>query len=150
MLLGALYEVLGIGVGPSVALGLVLAVTAVALTYVLARRLVAPAPAALAATLAAVPALSNTNISYVQPHTLAVPLGMVLVLVAVLAAGRVADGAGRRWLTVAGICMGLTALTKPEVFGALALALGAGSRCAGGPPRPVAAGARWPTPHWWR
>ena len=69
--------------GPAVGLGLLLAAACIGLTYAVGRLLLAPLPAALAAALAAVPALSSTNISYVQPHALDAPLGVLLALVAV-------------------------------------------------------------------
>ena len=67
----------GIAMGPAVGLGLLLAAACIGLTYAVGRLLLAPLPAALAAALAAVPALSSTNISYVQPHALDAPLGVL-------------------------------------------------------------------------
>ena len=124
MLLGVVFEVAGIAVGPAVALGLVLAAACIGLTYAVGRLLLPPLPAALAAALAAVPALSSTNISYVQPHTLDAPLGVLLALVAVLAAARYATTGARRWVAATGACLGLCLLTKPENAIALGLALG--------------------------
>jgi hypothetical protein len=123
-LLGAVFEVLGIGVGQSVVLGLALAAAGIGLAYALARQLVGPLAAACVGALAAVPALSNSNVSYVQPHTLAAPVGMVVGLATVLALLRFARGGGRGWLAVTGAGVGLAALTRPESFGAVALAVG--------------------------
>jgi hypothetical protein len=125
LVLGAIYEVFGIGIGPAVALGLVLAFAAVVLTYAVARLLVAPLPAALAGLLAAVPAFSTSNVSYVQPHTFAAPIGVLLVLGAVLGIARFAVTGSRVWLPVVGVLVGLTALTRHECFGAAAVAAGA-------------------------
>ena len=124
MLLGVVFEVAGIAMGPAVGLGLLLAAACIGLTYAVGRLLLAPLPAALAAALAAVPALSSTNISYVQPHALDAPLGVLLALVAVLAAARYATTGARRWVAATGACLGLCLLTKPESAIALGLALG--------------------------
>jgi hypothetical protein len=49
---------------------------------------------------------------------------MVVALLTVLALARFARGAGRGWLAAAGVGVGLAALTRPETFGAVALAVG--------------------------
>jgi hypothetical protein len=124
LLLGAVYEVVGIAVWPSVALGLTLALAGLALSYTLTRRLAGPAAAAAAGVLVAATAFSTSNISWIQPHTFNAPLGVLCDLAAVLAAARFADSGARRWLVVAGLATGLAAVTRPEAFGAAALALG--------------------------
>jgi hypothetical protein len=124
LVLGALYEVLGIAVWPSVALGLVLAVAGIALGYTLARRLVGPAAAAVVGVCCAVPAFSSANVSWVQPHTLGAPLGILACLGVVLCAARYAQTAATRWLLFTGLAAGATTLTRPEAVGAAALALG--------------------------
>jgi hypothetical protein len=124
LLLGVVYEVFGIGVGPAVALGLVLAFVAIGLTYAVARLLVGPAVATAVAVLAAVPAFSTSNVSYVQPHTFGGPLGVILCLVAILAIARHVQSGRRVWLLVIGVAIGLTVLTRHECFGAVAFAVG--------------------------
>jgi dolichyl-phosphate-mannose-protein mannosyltransferase len=124
LVLGGVFELFGIGIGPSVVLGLVLAAAGVGLSYAVARQIMGAVPAACVAALVAVPALSSSNVSYVQPHTVAAPLGMVLCLFAVLAVARFARGGDRGLLAGAGAALGLAALTRPETVGALGLALG--------------------------
>lgn len=124
LVLGALYELLGIAVWPSVALGIVLAVAGIALGYVLARRLVGPLAAAVVGACCAVPAFSSANVSWVQPHTLGAPLGILCCLAAVLCAARFARTAGHRWLLLTGLAVGATTLTRPEAFGSAALGIG--------------------------
>jgi hypothetical protein len=124
MALGAVFEIFGIGIGQSVAFGLVLAVLGIAGGYVLARRFVEPGPAVAVGALVAAVALSNSNVSYVQPHTLAAPLGMLFCLGALLGAWRFAAGGRRAWLPAIGALVGLASLTRPEAFGAGVLAIG--------------------------
>ncbi|MCW3001740.1 MAG: hypothetical protein JWQ20_1038 [Conexibacter sp.] len=124
LLLGAVFEVFGIGIGASVGLGLVLAAAGIAASYVLARRFAGAPVAAAVGLLVAVPALSNSNVSYVQPHTLAAPLGVLLGLVALAGAWRFATTGRRAWLPAIGLAVGLSATTRPESFGAAALGIG--------------------------
>lgn len=123
-MLGALYEVFGIAVWPSVALGLLLAVAGITLGYVLARRFVEPAAAAVVGVCCAVPAFSSANISWVQPHTLGAPLGVLACVAAVLCAARFAQTAGARWLVATGAAIGAATLTRPEAVGTAVLAIG--------------------------
>lgn len=124
LVLGAFFEVLGISVGTSLVLGLLLAVTVIGLTYAVARLIAPPLGAALCGVLAAAPAFSTSNVSYVQPHSLSAPIGMILCLATVLALVRAQDSGARRWLVAAGVGVGLAALTRPETLGAVALAAG--------------------------
>jgi 4-amino-4-deoxy-L-arabinose transferase-like glycosyltransferase len=126
VLLAAVYGITGPAVWPAVALGLLLAVAAVWLTYRLAREFVAPLPAGIAAALVASTALSAANNSYVLPHTLSAPLALVLALGALLTSVRWArsdedDERGR--LVVAGTLAGLAAISRPELAAALYVAL---------------------------
>jgi hypothetical protein len=125
LLLGGIYAVTGAGVWPAVALGLVLSVLAIALTYRLARLFVAPLPAALAAAIVAPATLSSANNSYVLPHTFSAPLAIVLALGALILLARWAiDGGGRGRLVAAGALCGAVAITRPEI--ALSLYVGVG------------------------
>lgn len=124
LVLGLVYEVFGIGIGPAVGLGLVIAFCGIGLGYAVARQLVGPAAAACVGGLAAVSAFSNSNVSFVQPHTYGATLGMLLCLTAVLVVARFARTGGRRWLLTLGVVAGLVAATRHECFGALALGIG--------------------------
>ncbi|HWH95013.1 MAG TPA: hypothetical protein VNT03_14220 [Baekduia sp.] len=124
LLLGAVFEVLGISIGASVAFGLVVASAVVGLSYAVARTLVGPSTAACVGVLTAVPAFSNSNVSFVQPHAYGATLGVLLILAGLLVIARFASGGDRRLLPVLGLITGLTALTRHECFGAMALAVG--------------------------
>jgi hypothetical protein len=115
-LVGGLSALAGPGFDASIGLGLVLAFTAIGLTYRLARTLVAPWPAALAAILTAAAALGASNTSYVLPHATSAPLGVVLALAALLLLVRHARSPrALRWPALAGVICGLVALTRPEL-----------------------------------
>ena len=125
LLLGGIFELFGIGVGSTIGLGLALAFVAIGATYAVARMLVGPAAAAAAGLLVAVPALSSTNVSYVQPHTFSAPLGVLLCLAAIAVVARLAEAPSRRgWLVLLGAIVGASALTRHECFGALAFSVG--------------------------
>lgn len=124
-LLGGAQLLAGTALSGAIAVGLVLAAAIVALTYAVARRLVAPVPAALAAALTAVAAFGVDNNSYVLPHALSAPLGAAITLVLVLAVDRRARGGDVRWPAVAGICLGLLALARPDATVAAVVGLGA-------------------------
>lgn len=124
LVLGVVYEVFGIGIAPAVGLGLVIAFAGIALAYAVARQLVGPVAAACVATLAAVPAFSNSNVSFVQPHTYGATLGILICLSAILVVARFAATGERRWLVALGLLAGLVATTRHECFGALALGVG--------------------------
>jgi hypothetical protein len=112
------------GLGPTVALGLVVALLIVLATYALARTLVDPLGAFLAAAITAAVAFTPNNYSYVLPHTFAATLGTLLLLAFLLCLSRFAAASGDRWLVAAGVSAGLVTLTKPEASLA-ALAAGA-------------------------
>jgi hypothetical protein len=126
MLLGGIYAVTGTAVWPAIALGLILAALATALTYQLARRFAQPAAAAAAGALVACAALSSANNSFVLPHSTSAPLAIVLALAAILwlTAEPLTAAHGRR-LVGAGMATGLVAVTRPELalalFGAVAV-----------------------------
>lgn len=121
-LLGAFYAVFGASVGVAMAVGLGMATAIVGLTYAVARLLVPPAGALVAAALAAVPAFGADNNSYVMPHSLSAPLAILLTLALVGALGRCSAGGARAWLLVAGAAVGGLALTRPEFLLAGAVA----------------------------
>jgi Dolichyl-phosphate-mannose-protein mannosyltransferase len=124
-LLAGAFSVFGTSVGAAVALGLVLAAAAVALTYLLARELTGPLGAALAAVLAMSAALGTGNIGLVLPHATSASAAVVVGLLMLLAAARHARGAGRAWLPTAGVAAGALTLTRPEFALAGFAALGA-------------------------
>jgi hypothetical protein len=116
LLLGGIYFMTGAAVWPAVALGFVLSVLAVALTYRLARLFVAPLPSGLAAAIVAPATLSSANNSYVLPHTFSAPLAIVLALGALILLARATlEGGGRGRLLGGGALIGAVAITRPEI-----------------------------------
>ncbi len=85
---------------------------------------------ALAATAAFLAGLAfiRTNYNFVAPYSHELTHGILILLVGALAVYRFADLGGRgRWAFTVGLCAGLCALSKPEVFVAsLALPVGLG------------------------
>jgi hypothetical protein len=118
MLLSLAVRVGGGGLSPAIVVGLLSVVAIVALTYALARTFVQPLGAFLAAAITLAVAVAPTNFSYVLPHTSAMTFGMAGLLGALVALSR------RRSL-VAGVCLGLVALTKPELEAAAVAAAAA-------------------------
>ena len=114
----------GSSLGSAVALGLVVAGAIVLGTYALARTLVEPLGAFLAAALTAAVALIPNNYSFVIPHTHAATLGTLGLLAMLLCAYRYAQSERASWLVLAGASIGLVALTKPEPLAAAAVAAG--------------------------
>ena len=108
MLLGLVGAIAGGGLGPMIAIGLATSALLVALTYLLARTFVGAPPAALAAAIVLAVAVAPTNFSYVLPHTAAMTFGMAALLAMLLALARSRPAA-------AGVFLGITALTKPEL-----------------------------------
>jgi len=98
----------GGGFAPAVVVGLLSVALIVALTYLLARAFVGPLGAALASAIVLSVALAPTNFSYVLPHTSAMTFGVAALLGMLLALTR------SRKVT-AGLCLGVVALTKPEL-----------------------------------
>jgi hypothetical protein len=115
--LSATFALFGSTVGAAAGLGLALAGLAIVLSYALARHLTGPLGAALVALLTASATFATGNMSFVLPHAQVAPIAVVLCLAALLAAAR-----GR--LALAGLAVGLVALTRPEFLGAIAAALG--------------------------
>jgi hypothetical protein len=111
--LGLIGLVVGTGIATFVGVGLLLTYAIVAATYALARTQTGPVGAALAAVATAAVAFSPTNLSYVVPHTYSESFGILFSLFFLL--GLAAASSGRRFGTlVAGVAMGLVALTRPE------------------------------------
>jgi hypothetical protein len=110
--------------GSLAALGLLITAAILACTYALARCYLAPLAAGIATGITAAVAFIPNNYSYVLPHTGAATLGTLFLLGLLLCLSRASAGADR-WLVAAGLCVGLTTLTKPEVAGGAAAALAA-------------------------
>ena len=125
LVLGSIYALFGAGAGPAVALGLVLAVAIVGLTYALARSFTTPVPAVVAAALAATAAFDAGNTSVVLAHTVGAPMAVALALGGILALVRFERTDRAAWLVAAGLAAGLGALTRPETIAAWWLALAA-------------------------
>jgi hypothetical protein len=120
LLLGGLYAATGVAIWPAVLMGGIVAIALVLGTYRLARRLVDPLPAALAAAIVAPAAVSSANNSFVLPHATGAPLGVALALGAILLLTR--DVPRPVW---AGTLAGLVALTRPELGVALYIGIAA-------------------------
>jgi hypothetical protein len=136
-LMGLVSLVGGAGLSPAVGVGLVITLAIIGMTYVVARPLVAPLGAFLAAALTAAVAFIPSNYSYVLPHTNAATLGTLLLLGLVFCAWRHAVTDRSRWAVGAGGFLGLLTLTKPEPTLAGLLALGVWLALRGRAGRPV-------------
>lgn len=112
----------GPGIGPAVAVGILVAVAIVMATFALGRLLMGPLGAFLAAAIAASVAFAPTNFSFVMPHTFSATLGLLALLAFLLAVGRFSAGEDRRWLVGAGAGVGALALIRPEFEPAALLA----------------------------
>jgi hypothetical protein len=123
LLLGGVFALAGTTVGSAIAVGFVLAVAIVVLTYGLGKRLDSPAGGALAAALTATTALSSANNSFVVPHTIAAPLAVAASLAAATGIAAFASGGARRWLVFAGAMAGVAALAHVQFAGAAAVAM---------------------------
>ncbi|HEY6890159.1 MAG TPA: hypothetical protein VI300_20315 [Solirubrobacter sp.] len=121
-LLGGAFALLGSGTGAVIALGLVVATAAVAITYRLGLVLAGPVGAALSAGAAAVAAVGTGNMGLISPHAVVASVAVVLSLAAVLSAARFATSEHRPWLVLIGAATGLGLLTRPEFAGALVVA----------------------------
>jgi hypothetical protein len=69
--------------------------------------------------LTAAVAFSPNELSFVDPHTSSATLGVLTALGFLLCLQRYAAVAGRRWLAAAGVCAGLSALTRYEFAAAV-------------------------------
>ena len=123
--LAGAFNYLSISVDTAIAVGLVMAAAATALTYALARRLTGPPGAAVAATLAATAALGTGNIGLVIPHSASASMAVVASLAALLGAATYTRSGNRAHLALAGVAAGAVLLTRPEFAAAIAVALGA-------------------------
>ena len=118
LLLGGLFAALGVSLGVAEALGVVLATATVAATYGVARQRMSALPALLAAAVVVPVAFSSGGgspiFNDVLPHTISAPisglltLGMLAALTAYALRGRAC------LLPLAGVVLGLIAVTRPE------------------------------------
>ena len=122
-LLSGAFAVLGTGAAAANVFGLAVAAAAVALTYVLARRVASVAGALAAAALACAAAFGTGNKGLIEPHTVSASLAVVCALAALVAAARHAARPSRAALVAAGVAAGLTCLTRPEFAAAVLVAL---------------------------
>jgi hypothetical protein len=104
----------GSGIGPAVAVGLVLACSIVLATYVLGRMYAGVVGGFLAAAITAPVAFAPTNFSFVMPHSFSVTLALLTSLCFLISLGRYAQCGRERWLAAAGLSTGLVLLTRPE------------------------------------
>jgi hypothetical protein len=108
----------GPGIWPAVGLGLVIALAIIGMTYALARIVIGPLGAFLAAAITSAVAFIPNNYSFVLPHTHSATLGTLLLLSMLLALWRYATTGCSRWALGLGTALGLLALTKPEPLAA--------------------------------
>jgi hypothetical protein len=113
-LLGLAARIGGSGIGPFVALGLIVACAIVLATFVLARSAAGALGGFLAAALVVPVAFGVNQFSYVLPHSSGATLGILTVLGVLLALDRYAGSHKDYWLAAAGFAAGLSTLTKPE------------------------------------
>jgi 4-amino-4-deoxy-L-arabinose transferase-like glycosyltransferase len=113
-LLGLASWLGGGGIAPMLAVGLAVAAAIVLATYLLGRVLTGPLGALLAAAIVAAVAFGPGNFSFVLPHTFSATLGLLAVLAFLLGLARHAAHGRRRNLLLAGVAVGLAALTRPE------------------------------------
>jgi hypothetical protein len=123
LVLGGAGAILGDGVGTSIAVGLALSVLIVLLTHRVARLVVGPGGALLAAALTGTAAFATGNMSFVVPYTASATLAIAASLTALLAVAAHARGGRRAQLYAAGVALGLVTLTRPEFVAALAAGL---------------------------
>ena len=106
----------GAGIAAGVVLGFVLTGLILAATYALARKVVGPAGAFLAAAVTVGVAFIPDNYSYILPHTFAATLGTLGLLVLLLCIARYAETTSSPSLIAAGCAAGMLTLTKPEAM----------------------------------
>jgi hypothetical protein len=114
LLLGLAGWLGGAGIAPAIGLGLVLATAIVAATYALGRLVAGPSAAFLAAAITAPLAFGTSNYSYVMPHSESASLAILGCLCFLIGIASYVRGGSLRWLVVAGVAAGVTALTRPE------------------------------------
>jgi hypothetical protein len=123
--LGLAARLGGDGLGPALAVGLMVSAAIVGLTYALARSFVGAFGSFLASAIVLGVAVSPTNFSYVLPHTAAMTLGMAALLGLLVALARMPAAPSVARLSIAGAAAGLVALSKPELELAAVAAAGA-------------------------
>ena len=120
--LSGAFWLFGVSFTTAFAFGLVQAAAIFAVFYALARVWLPPLPAGLATAVLMAIGFSGTASNFVLPHTNSATFGLLCVLGLLLALAR-------ERVTLAGVLLGLAALTRPEM---LAVALGvAAARVAG-------------------
>ena len=131
----AWFDVIGTGLVQLVALNLLVLAAITTALFMICRS----AGDRLAATAAAIVFLSLQGFGYfgvgtfnfVTPYSHELTFGLLLGLLAVAAAGEYARSGSSRWALAAGMCVGLSFLTKPETFLAASFAAGVGLATAG-------------------
>jgi hypothetical protein len=115
-LLGLAFWIGPAGIGSAIALGLVLGVGATLMTYALARSSgLDPLEAFLVGAITAPVVFGPHAYNFVLPHTFSAPTGICAALGFLFAVGRYGAAGRNRWMVVAGVCAGLTTLTRPEL-----------------------------------
>lgn len=119
-----LYQIFGVSLTTLYSSGLVCAALALALFYWLARRLLAPAPAALTSALFLGLCEFKLSGNYIFPYTYAADFAFVLNLAGLACLAKFLSTRRRWWLAAAGAAAGLGMACKIEIGGALAVAAG--------------------------
>ncbi len=136
--LAAWFGIFGTSFATAWAYGYAITLSITAAYYALARQWLEPLTAALAATVVLAVGFSGTAFNFVLPHTNAATVGLLAVLLVLLAAARSRPG-------LAGLAVGLAALTRPDMLvAAVVVAVGSVAgrwRADGG--RRAAADAAW-------
>jgi hypothetical protein len=107
LVLGAVVRLGGAELGAFIGVGLVIAGALVAATYVLGRHFAGPVGGALAAAITAPVAFAPNLFGYVLPYTTGATLGLLAVMACLIALAHDRTA-------LAGLALGLVALTKPE------------------------------------
>ncbi len=122
---GALFVLVGgSGLGPFIALGMILAAAIIFTAYALARVVAGPLASGLAAAITATVAFAPTNFSFVLPHTHSATIGLLAALLFLLGVSRFAADGARGWLWCAGGATAAATLARPEFALAVWLAGG--------------------------
>lgn len=111
------FKVFGTSFAAAYGFGLVQAAAILAAFYALARHWLRPLPSALSTAVVLAIGFSGTAFNFVLPHTNSATLGILFLLAVLLALAR-------GGVVLAGIALGLVALTRPE-FAVITLAVAA-------------------------
>ncbi|HET9785328.1 MAG TPA: glycosyltransferase family 39 protein, partial [Terriglobales bacterium] len=119
-----LYRIFGVSLSTLYATGFACAALALALYYWLARRILAPAPAAFVSALFLGLCEFKLSGNYIFPYTYAADFAFVLNLAGLACLAQFLHTRRRAWMLATGVAAGLALACKIEIGGALAVAAG--------------------------